>query len=419
MHLTQNLQQAIALLQKNQEELTDYLVEKSEENPLIEVTRTLAPVTSSGAGSVGKNIDAMYENLPAANSYSSLYEYLIDQIHLNYRKTPIRDAMFFLVDYMDHNGYLTVDLKEIMEKTGEGYLLVLDALTLLQQLDPAGIGARDLKECLMLQTERDPEAPALAYVILEENFEDLADRKWQKIADKFQISLQDVQEVMDYIQTLSPAPGSHFGVEPAAVVIPEVEVKVEDNQLQVSYLKTGLPRLKFQESYYQEMKAKDDTEVNRYLKEKKQEFSWLEQTILQREETIEKVANEIITQQRDFFFDETRPLKPLTLKMVANAVNIHESTVSRAVNGKFMKTPFGIFELRTFFATAISGQSASDQEIKKTMIDLISQEDKKRPYSDEKISELLKEKEIKISRRTVTKYRESLGIPTSSKRKRY
>ncbi|WP_071130995.1 RNA polymerase factor sigma-54 [Enterococcus timonensis] len=408
------MQQSIALLQKNQEELTDFVMEKANENPLLEVVRTIGPVPESGS-SAGTGTD--FQTVP--DQYTSLFEYLIDQVHLNYRDTPIRRAMLFLVEYIDSNGYLAMTTAEAMEKTGADYLVVLDALTLLQQLDPAGIGARNLQECLMLQTERDPEAPTLTYVILEECFEQLASRLWNEIATRYKITLADVQQIMDYVQTLSPAPGAHFGQIERLFIIPEIEVQVKNGELNLTYLQTGLPKLKFQENYFNQMSKVDDPEVQEYLKEKKQEFQWLKKTLDQRKNTIFEVGQAIIDYQADFFLKKEHPLKPLTLKMIAQKVNLHESTISRTVNGKYLKTDFGIFELRTFFASAIAGQSTSNQEIKKRLIELIQQEDKTHPHADDKLAELFADEEVKISRRTVAKYREQLGIPTSSKRKRY
>lgn len=416
--MTQQLQQSIALLQKNQEELTAFVMEKANENPLIEVVRTLAPVEGGGSAYANSVNNTVSFEIP--DQYTSLFEYLIDQVHLNYRDTPIRKMMLFLVEYIDANGYLSISLKEAMEKNKVDYLLALDALTLIQQLDPAGIGARNLQECLMLQTERDPEAPHMAYLILEECFEDLANRNWDKIVGKYPVSLPEVQQIMDYIQTLSPAPGAHFGQIQRPFVIPEIEVtKDKENQLTLTYLKTGLPKLRYQENYFKNMEAKGDEEVSKYLKEKKQEFNWLKKALDQRKDTIFEVGKAIVAYQQDFFLDKSHPLKPLTLKMIAKEVGIHESTVSRAVNGKYLKTAFGIFELRTFFASAIAGQSTSNQEIKKWLIETIQKEDKTRPYSDEKICQLLKEENVAVSRRTVAKYREELGIPSSNKRKRY
>lgn len=417
--LTQQMQQSIAILQKNQDELSTYITDKASENPLFEVISSIAPVQQ---GSTTKTLNSRgypTEQMSIPDQYTSLFEYLIDQVHLNYRDTPIRKAILFLVEFIDENGYLTLSLDDAMSKLSADYLLVLDALTLLQQLDPAGIGARNLQECLMLQTERNPEAPELAYVVLEEHFQDLADRKWQKISDTYDVPVTDIQTIMDYVQTLSPAPGSHFGTIDRGYIVPEVEVKVVDNQLQLNYLQSGMPKMKFQANYFDKMKATGDPEVITYLNEKKREFDWLSKTVDQRRNTIVAVTEAIISVQHDFFLKENHPLKSLTLKQVGKMIGIHESTVSRAVNGKYLKTDFGVYELRTFFVSAIAGQSTSNPEIKKQIIELISAEDKRHPISDQKMSDLLQKIGISISRRTVAKYRENLGIPATSKRKRF
>lgn len=418
--LTQQMQQAIAILQKNQEELAAFIMDKANENPLLEVSTSLAPVTNDYRPTNGSNARSFEVGMvPTPDHYTSLFEYLLDQVHLNYRDTPIRKMMLFLVEFMDENGYLTISLAEAATKAGVTDIIALDALTLIQQLDPAGIGARNLQECLLLQIERDPEAPPLAYIVVEEHFENLADRHWLEIAQHYQVDLAEIQKIMDYIQTLSPAPGAHFGQIDDQFIIPELEVTQEDGQLTLQYLQTGLPKLKFQSNYFEKMTATGDPEVLAYLTNKKKEYDWLTKTLEQRRNTIAEVGRAIVLAQQDFFIKNEHPLKPLTLKQIANTVGIHESTVSRAVNGKYLKTNFGIFELRTFFVSAIAGQSTSNQEIKKRLIEIIQGENKQKPFSDQKLSELLSAEDIEISRRTVAKYRESLGIPSTSKRKRF
>lgn len=206
---------------------------------------------------------------------------------------------------------------------------MLDALTLIQQLDPAGVGARDLRECLMLQIERDDYAPELAYIMLEESFEELVHRKWELIAKHFAITLQEVQQVFDYIQTLTPTPGAAFGSTEGLYIIPDLSVKIKDGQLRLTSNRQGMPEVKFQQHYFDQMAKNKEPEVLKYLKEKQQDFEWLQKTIQQRGDTILRVGEAIIRHQQNFFFDEKRPIKPLILKEVAEELVIHESTVSR------------------------------------------------------------------------------------------
>ncbi|WP_265459021.1 RNA polymerase factor sigma-54 [Enterococcus sp. HY326] len=418
--MTQQLQQSLQVLQFNTEELVDYLDNMALENPLIEV------IEPSFVADYGRGSGASQAGLDIINLVSqdriSLFEYLIQQIHLNYRDTFLRSLVLYLVEYIDLNGYLKISLEEAAEQTGAGAIELLDALTLIQQLEPAGVGARDLQECLMLQTERDDYAPALAYIILEENFEDLVARRWEKIAKKFAIELKDVQQIFDYLQTLTPSPGSGFSQETEQYVVPDLSVKVVEDQIKISSNRKGQPEIKFQEKYFLRMQAKADDETLAYLKGKQQEYQTMKKMMQQRGDTILRVGTVIAQVQQQFFLDDNRPLRPLTMKEVAEELEIHESTVSRSVNGKYLETDFGIFELKNFFTNRINDAGSDDQSAdsaKQAIAQLVAEENKQKPLSDQKIVDLLKEKEIQISRRTVTKYREALGIQSSSKRKRF
>ncbi|MDH6364634.1 RNA polymerase sigma-54 factor [Enterococcus sp. PF1-24] len=419
--MTQQLQQSLQVLQYNSEQLVDYIENKALENPLIEVIPpSITPDYGRGSNSwQGEN--NFINQIPETNI--SLFEYLINQVHLNYRDTYLRKLVLFLVEYIDVNGYLKLSLEEAQAKTGADTIQMLDALTLIQQLDPAGVGARNLQECLMLQTERDNNAPNLAYIVLEEGFDDLVNRQWEKIAKKFGVQLSDIQKVFDYIQTLSPAPGSGFNHQTELYVVPDLRVKVIDDEIKVSSNRKGQPEIKLQEGYFERMKQQADQATLDYLKEKQQEFDWLKRTMLQRGDTILKVGTAIIERQTGFFLEASRPIQALTMKEIAEQLEIHESTVSRSVNGKYLETDFGIFELKTFFTNKIAssnnGADQSADSVKQQLKKVIEEENKNRPYSDQKLADLLKADGAQISRRTVTKYREALGIPTSSKRKRY
>ncbi|HFD1815717.1 TPA: RNA polymerase factor sigma-54 [Enterococcus hirae] len=423
--MTQHLQQSIQVLQYNSEELLAFVENQALENPLIEVVEPEWQSDYQKIRSANDNEETNYLNQIPDTSVS-LFESLIEQIHLNYRQTFLRQLVLYLVEYIDLNGFLTIDLKEAQEQTNATSIEILDALTLVQQLEPAGVGARSLQECLMLQTERDDFAPELAYIVLEECFESLVDRKWKEIAQRFSIELSEVQRIFDYIQTLSPSPGRIFDRSSELYIIPDVKVMVDkDQKVSVLSRRGNQPDVRFQEHYFNQMLKKADKETQAYLKERKQEFDWLKKTILQRGDTILRVAQIIVSHQQAFFTNKERPIKPLTLKEVAKELEVHESTVSRAVNGKYLETEFGVFELKKFFTTRLQ-QSGTDTETdlsadtaQKKIQELVDQEDKIKPLSDQKIVELLKKDEILISRRTVAKYRDLLGIPSSSKRKRY
>lgn len=429
--MTQQLQQSIQMLQFNTEDLRTFLENKALENPLIEVdTKVESDYGDFHSDKVQTN---QYDNNSEKNyinqipdEHISLFESLLEQIHLNYRDTYLRKLLLFLTEFVDVNGYLAITLEEAQSKTGAEPIQLLDALTLLQQLDPPGVGARNLQECLMLQTERDDQAPELAYVVLEEDFADFVERKWQVIAQKYGVTLADIQKISDYVQLLSPAPGAIFNEINEQYIMPDLVIQVADGSLQVLSTKSGMPTIQFQEKYFARMSEVADREVEKYLKEKKAEFEWIARSLSQRGDTILKVGTEIVKRQANFFLEPDHPLVPLTLREVAETLGIHESTVSRTVNGKYLQTSFGVFELRSFFTTGLNRQASdgtkediSTSLAKKKLAALIAAEDKAKPLSDQKLVDALTAEGISISRRTVAKYRDELGILSSAKRKRY
>ncbi|MEG1503176.1 MAG: RNA polymerase factor sigma-54 [Enterococcus sp.] len=414
--MTQELQQAIQILQFNTEELQDYVETISLENPLFEI---VAPKMQSDLMQMHSGGIKEESFIQIADHPVSLFEHLIHQINLNYRDTFIREIMLALVENIDINGYLKVDEENFKAEINATDIQFLDGLTLLQQLDPPGVGARNLQECLMLQTEQDDYAPNLAYLILEESFDEIAKRKFEIIAKKYQLSLAQVQQIMDYIQNLNPFPGAGFGSQDSNFIIPDLTLVRRADELVVLSNKRGQIRLNFQENYFNRLKAQADEETKIYLKEKLQQFEWLNKTMGQRKDTILEVGKIIVQQQAHFFETKQGALKPLMLKDIAKQLSVHESTISRAVNGKYIETDFGIFELRRFFVNKVNDEDTSADEVKKMIADFVEGEDKRKPLSDQKIVEMLAEREQKISRRTVAKYRDALKIPSSSKRKRF
>ncbi|EOT30062.1 RNA polymerase factor sigma-54 [Enterococcus saccharolyticus] len=417
--MTQKLQQSIQVLQFSTEELSNFIDNQALENPLLDVTQpNYTSNYSKPRTSTGTEMNRLNQ-IP--DTTISLFEHLIDQIHLNYRDTYLRTLVLYLVEYIDLNGYLTISLDEAVAKTGGTPIQLLDALTLIQQLEPAGVGARNLQECLMLQTERDNYAPEIAYLLLEEYFIELVERKWDSIAKKLLISLADVQKVFDYIQTLTPAPGAIFGSTEGLYIIPDLTVKVEEQQVTVFSNRSGMPEIKFQQNYFEQMKQSGDPDVLKYLKDKQQDFEWLKKTVEQRGDTIFNVGKAIVERQQEFFLNKEHPIKPLILKDISEELAIHESTVSRAVNGKYLETDFGVFELKHFFSQKLASDDGerSTNDVKHRLQALVDAENKAKPLSDQKLVDLLNEEGIDISRRTVAKYRDLLKIPSSAKRKRY
>lgn len=418
--LTQQLQQSLQVLHFSIEELNQFIQAKSMENPLIELKEASYSTSySKPKNASGKELDTLIQ---VPDRKESLFEHLLQQIHLNYRDTYLRTLVLFLVEYIDLNGYLKISLEEAQQKTGAEYIQLLDALTLIQRLDPAGVGARNLQECLMLQTERNQLAPNLAYLVLEEYFEAFAERKWEQIAKDIDCTLAEIQQIFDYVQTLTPTPGASYGSTEGLYIIPDLTVRIADGKLIVTNNRQGVPELKFHQQYFDRLKQNKDSEVEHYLNQKMQEFETLQKALIQRGDTVLEVGKYLIEHQQAFFFDEKRPLQPLTMREVADALQIHESTVSRAVNGKYLECDFGIFELKQFFVQKLamqSGEGIANTAIKEQLRQLINEEDKRKPLSDQKIVDLFQKSGIEISRRTVAKYRDELHIPSSSKRKRY
>ncbi|MBM6615695.1 RNA polymerase factor sigma-54 [Desemzia sp. RIT804] len=428
--MTQQLQQSIQMLNMNQEELVLFLKQKALGNPLIEVKVKQPSMTERQINHSPTNTTNYNPIEQLVGNQTSLFASVIDQIHLTMRDTYLRELVLWLTSYLDENGYMTISLSEAKEKTGAQEIQLIDALTLLQQLEPAGIGARNLQECLMLQTERDNEAPNLAYLVLEESFELFSSHKWEQLAKHYSVPLSTIQEISDYVQTLTAHPGSIYNDEENPYIRPDLIVEKADNQLSVVSAKTGLPIIKFQQDYYQDMLMIEDVDVKQFIHEKYAEYEWIQRSLLQREETIIRVGTAIVEKQKDFFFKDNHPLIPMTLKEIAQLLDIHESTVSRSVNDKYFQTDFGVYEMRSFFTTGLkqsvslsnedtTEQVISSEEVKSKIKVLIAEENKLKPLSDQKISNELAKEGITISRRTVTKYRESLSIPTSTNRKRY
>ena len=420
--MTQQLQQSIQILNYSAEELQSFIENKSLENPFIEVDNHYQEqylMRHLSSFQKQNDIQSYINQLP--DETLSLYDSLIDQIHLNYRKGILRTRMVQLVEYIDSNGYVTVPL-ELLAKDEGTEMEWLDALTLLQQLEPAGIGARNLQECLLLQIERDDEAPNLAYIVIEEMFDDFANRQWEEIARNYHISLMEVQAISDYILTLDPHPGAIFTQAKELIIIPDLTVSNEQGVLSIKNNRQSIPAIRFASDYYEAMKNQGNKEVDAFVKNKKNEFSWIQRSIEQRMDTVLSVGEYIMNYQRDFFLEDTHPLKPLTLKEVAQALNLHESTVSRAVNGKYIETWFGIYELRTFFVKGMAKENkeaVAVQEVQMELRKIINDEDKKKPLSDQKIADALNGRGYSISRRTVAKYRKELMIESASRRKRF
>lgn len=419
--MTQQMQQSIRILKYGSEDLHNFLSNVELENPFMIVNASHSYVT----GGLDHQNEHDIAEFAVEKKAQSLYDYLMDQVKLTMRKTPIRDMVVYFISQLDQNGYLKADLEKLSKEKGIDKVLMLDALTLLQQLDPPGTGARNLQECLILQVQYDSSAPLNAEKILKEDFEDFTNRKWSKIAKKHCISIGDVQKILDYVQTLSPAPGAIYDQSEVGYIEPDLVIEKKlDGSLEVKLTKESNPEIRFKKEYYESLKNSSDKHVLDYLKEKRHEFEKIQEDVLMRGNTLLRLGRLIVERQHDFFIESNRPLKPFLLRDAAQKLQLHESTISRAVSGKYLLYEGKVMELKEFFSRAVSyarenGENVSADEIQQKIRLIVEKEDKKNPLSDQKIVDKMKEEGLKVSRRTLAKYRERLGIPASSFRKRH
>ncbi|MCT4660665.1 MAG: RNA polymerase factor sigma-54 [Tissierellales bacterium] len=449
--MTTELKQAIQLLQYTSIELNDYITSEMEVNPLLEFdqkkekSEEFEEKTKNDDKEIdwqeyanqyddisysqhGKNNDNenSFENMVAEQE--TLRDYLIHQLRNNYKLTEDEfEIGSFIIESLDSNGYLSFKIENIAEFLGKSVEEIENMLYIIQSCEPVGVGCRNLKECLLLQVERDNESDPKAREIIEDYLEDIASNKVTQVAKKMGLEASQVQVLFDYIKTLQPKPGSgfNFSNEEIKFIQPDVELKEIDGEMVILVKDSAAPRLRINDFYRKMLQSQDQKEVSEFISEKLNSAAWLIKTIEQRRSTIQRVAEAIYKRQVDFFKDGKQALKPMTLRDIAEEIEMHESTVSRATNGKYILTPKGTYELKYFFSTGLSqGSGGSEEEIstmkiKMELQKIVEEEDTKKPLSDQKIVSKLKENGFTISRRTVAKYREELGILSSSKRKRF
>lgn len=378
---------------------------------------------------------------PTAVATRDLYDHLRDQIallRLDPRQIVIAEE---IIGNIDDTGFLTCELEAIVESLnaflqsedakaagfeGEEPLRMEEAeavLAVIHGLDPAGIGARDLRECLLLQLGDQDMGNSLVYDIVDKHFDQLVNHRWAEISKELGVSPQEVQSAADEISKLDPKPGLQYSAGEGNYIIADLVVEKVDNDYIVFHNDTALPRLRLSRSYREVArdKAKFKGENKEFISNKLNNANWMLQAIEQRRQTMLKVMNFIVDRQRDFFEEGIEHLKPLTLREVAEVINMHESTVSRVTNQKYVQTPRGVFPLKFFFSSGLStdsGEDVSARGIKARIQKLVGEEDTKKPLTDQTIVDILKREGINIARRTVAKYRDQLGILSARMRKR-
>jgi RNA polymerase sigma-54 factor len=356
-------------------------------------------------------------------SETSLQEHLMQQAQTADLSEPAMQAMHHLVGCLDDRGFLTQTPSDVALQSGLPLEAVQEALKQLRTFDPPGIGAKDLPECLILQLAAKGRGTSLPARIIRDHFELLTRRRIPELARKMNADADEIQDAIEEIGKLDPAPGRRFAEDSNRVVVPDVTVEKDGEEWKIHLNSDYIPRLRIS-STYRDMIAKGSlTKPERdYIRERMRSGKFLIDSIEQRQRTIERITREIINAQKDFFENGVSHLKPLTMTQIADVVGVHETTVSRAIANKYIRTPHGVFDFKYFFTPgyqAQSGAAVSNTSVKEMIGELISVEDKAAPLSDQELVAKLQEKGITIARRTVAKDREELGILPSNLRRDY
>ncbi len=456
--LTQKMQQAIQILQLSAAELEQQIQEELESNPVLELVQgEPAPDPVQPATSTDASDD--FEEAFDLDAYARDWEY--DRRHregqdlsrnpdLNERRQYYQDSITreesfssrlltqlrmaasdestlrigeYIIGEIDNRGYFTGSIAEIAQELGVPLEEVERALRLVQSFEPIGVGARDIVECLLLQIVVEyPDEPQLGELV-EQHLEELERRQIPKIAKAMDVTVERVEELKALLAKLNPWPGSEYTSDPPQYVIPDVIVEKMDGKFVVYAGDDRQAGLRINAEYQQMARnAKTGRLDKQYLREKVESAKWLVRNIEQRQNTIVRIARAIVDVQEKFFDKGPEFIRPLTLQEIADEVGVHEATVSRATRGKYMQTPQGLFEMKYFFSPGLrrdTGEAQSSKSVQSVLKKIIDEEDKARPLSDQKIADLLRKQGLSIARRTVTKYREALGILTTTLRKSY
>lgn len=351
---------------------------------------------------------------------TSLADHLIWQLRM-VGLDPVEESVAaLLLGNMDKDGYIQVEIEDVAFQSGQTYDLVERALARIQELDPPGVGARDLRECLSLQLRVAGKQDGIAARIINDHLDLLESKRYDRIARELGVSVEDIAEAASFISTLEPKPGRNFGDGDVRYITPDVFVHKMGDELRVTLNDEGMPRLRVSRYYRNVLSDESASDAKRYVQEKMRAASWLIKSIHQRQRTLSLVAQSIVKFQFEFFEHGVSHLKPLVLKDVASDIGMHESTVSRATANKYVHTPQGIFELKYFFTSSLQGSDGDEvsaESVKERIRAIIEAEDARRPLSDQHIAKMLAKENVEIARRTVAKYREMMGVLPSSKRR--
>ncbi|QZY57328.1 RNA polymerase factor sigma-54 [Crassaminicella profunda] len=446
--MTPELKQAIQILQYNHQELNQFIDEQVLINPLLdlgasregelrkkqeektekqevdwkEYFKEYDDISYKQPNYHKDKEEVSFEQFVSADI--TLTEHLLFQLQFAILKEQFTSIGKYIIESLDVKGYLNINISEIASYFHVNEETVEKILSVIQTFDPPGIAARSLEECLLIQVKQKGIEDSKILKVISEHLDDVAENRLMNISKNLNISTKKVQQITDFIKTLEPKPGRAFSSgEEIKYITPDVTVEKIDGEYVILVNDSTAPRLSIS-SYYRKMLVHEnkDSNTSKFLTGKLNSAMWLIKSIEQRRQTIYNVVKAILDYQMDFFEKGRKCLKPLTLKQIADEVGIHESTVSRAVNGKYMQSPRGVFEMKFFFTSGVSnrmGEGIASESIKSMIKDMIDHENIRKPLSDQAISDKLKEKGIEISRRTVAKYRDEMKILSSSKRKRF
>ena len=490
--MTPSLQQAIKLLQLSRLELEETLAQEILENPMLEVEESQEEVSTGSDEPVGDGEAQAAEDAPAPDatpeatvevsddglpseeeSYgdidleaffsdylgdgrnegpsmsapsmendnrlenivsgaAGLYDHLLWQLHLLDCTPEVFEVCDFIVGNLDEDGFLRASLDEIKQGTGSGEGTIATALAVVRSLDPPGIAATSLQECLAVQVEHlmreglengDLAILNQAHRMITDNWDELLHQRWEVLAKALECSeVAEIKPILDVIQGLEPKPGRMYRQSDNQYIEPDVYVRKIDDEYVITLNDDGLPRLRINTRYQSMLRARNlDSKANEYLRDKMRSALWLMKSIDQRQRTIYKVARSIVSFQDEFLDNGIEHLRPMVLRQVAEDIGMHESTISRVVSNKYMYTPRGLFPMKYFFHSGVDsarGENISSMVVKERIRKVVESEDPERPLSDSKIMRMLQKEGIRLARRTVAKYREEMMIPSSDKRKK-
>lgn len=427
--ISQEAVQAVSVLQMTGLELKEYIQEKMLENPVIELEETKEEPkerdfrrkmqwleTGDYQNKIYYRQEAEDSREFSAEKEPSLTEYLMEQLLYMEVEKEILPVLKYMIQSLDEQGYFREEEKETAELLQISPEKIRQAREILCTMEPLGVGAGSLQECLLLQLQKQPDS-ALACEIVGKYLEEFGKNQLEKIAKGLKKELEKVSAACEQIRQLSPGPARYFPARPYKIYItPDIIVVKLKDYFEILVNDSDSPEIRISSFYQQMLEQESDRKTEEYIREKVRQAQWLKNCVAQRNQTLLQLAQQILQSQMEFFKKGRKYLRPVTQKEAAAEMGVHPSTVSRAVNGKYLQCTWGIFPLSFFFT---SGMKQSKEYIKECLKHLIDAEDKAAPYSDRILTEKLQEMDIAISRRTVAKYRESMGISDAAGRKSY